>query len=89
MIVTWTDDNGITHTGSAEGRAYKRHKAEQAKAAARPSEPVGTVESGLIRAIPNRSPRQRHRRPRRRRLSSRPRFPNQLPRPSRGSAADS
>ncbi|MCC3311527.1 hypothetical protein [Nocardia africana] len=52
MIVTWTDDNGITHTGSAEGRAYKRHKAEQAKAAARPSEPVGTVESGLIRAIP-------------------------------------
>ncbi|PSR63997.1 MULTISPECIES: hypothetical protein [Nocardia] len=52
MIATWTDENGVTHTGSADGRAYKRHKAEQAKAAAHPSEPVGTVESGLIRAIP-------------------------------------
>ena len=56
MLVSWTDKDGRNHTGDKDGRAYKRHLAAQAKAAAKPSEPVGTIESGLVRTVPDTAP---------------------------------
>lgn len=40
MIVTWKDDDGIVHTGSADGRAYKRWRAAHPPAAPAESKPV-------------------------------------------------
>ncbi|WP_280389310.1 hypothetical protein [Nocardia wallacei] len=56
MIVSWTDDNGVTHTGDDQGKAYKQHLATRRKADAQPGEPVGTVQGGLVRTIPDVAP---------------------------------
>lgn len=29
MLVSWTDDAGVTHTGDDQGKAYKRHLASR------------------------------------------------------------
>ncbi|MBF5002222.1 hypothetical protein IRT45_34460 [Nocardia sp. BSTN01] len=51
MLATWTDDNGVTHTGSADGRAYRQHRAKHPETA-EPAKPVEFATGGTVEPAP-------------------------------------